>query len=174
MSKKAASNTTASTSEGTRMSITGGQHGSKVLPISCTPLSEELFTGCDPGVSPFVRAHLDSKQPATMYLLEAWARLGRKDAATGARPYWSGAVRQTVSPLGMACLIAYARAHEDETAARAILAASVAGCCRPAERDESTRRQPVLPGTEACQPTRRHSRPRPRGARKAKRARPRV
>lgn len=52
-------------------------------------------------------------------LLHAWERCGRNDVRAGRKPYVTQALARTLTPLGIACVIAYCRGREDELASQA-------------------------------------------------------
>lgn len=87
------------------------------------PVINGLFSKVDAMVLADLHRHLTAPRPPDAYMLDAWERVGRQDALRGDRAYLSRAAATTVSALGLACLIRYARGFEDETDARA--AASV-------------------------------------------------
>lgn len=70
---------------------------------------DRLLTGCDPVVYRFVHRHLNTPTPADQQMLDAWARCGAADAGRSFRLELNDTARRTLSPLGIACLVAYAR-----------------------------------------------------------------
>lgn len=73
-----------------------------------------LLAGCSPEILRLVHQHLESPRPEDRLFLDAWERCGRKDAKGPARVHVSRQAKSTVSALGLACLVRYARGYEDE------------------------------------------------------------
>lgn len=71
----------------------------------------QLIAGCSPAVLTIIGRHLADPTPADKAMLAAWRRCGGKDAQSGERVHVSQAGRQTMSPLGLACLIAYVEGY---------------------------------------------------------------
>lgn len=110
----------------------------------------ELYAGCSPTNSTRVQQYLDQQEGADAMLIQAWSRYGRADRARTVDLHLNDVARNTVSPLGYACLIAYARAWLDESEARLSEARSLAQRCCPAAGNGATRqpqettRQPLV------------------------------
>lgn len=83
-----------------------------------------LFTGYSPAFGARVNEILDHSPPTDVAMLEAWSRIGHGDAARGPRIDLIRANEATMSPLGVACLINYARGYLDEL--EAVQAATLA------------------------------------------------
>jgi hypothetical protein len=65
-------------------------------------------------------------------LLDAWARCGRNDHQRTVDIRLNEQARRTMTPLGLACLVSYARAWLDEAEAReAELTAMARSICHP-------------------------------------------
>jgi len=102
--------------------ITCEQPASNSPAVSYPPVLPDLFAGCSPDVMTRAKRVLDQAQGMDRALLDGWRKVGREDARRPARPDWKRAAGTTMSPLGIACLLEYARAYEDErTAMRAKL-----------------------------------------------------
>jgi len=82
-----------------------------------------LFTGCSLLDSAAVQRHLDSPSDADRILLDAWAKCGRGDRSRTLTLQLTPIAKKTMTPLGLACLVRYARAwldaHEEAEALRA-------------------------------------------------------
>lgn len=81
--------------------------------------ADKLFTGRDQVTNDRVKAYLELTEGPDAMLLNAWRRCGQKDRARTIKINLSSVARTTMSPLGIACLIAYSRAWLDEAEARA-------------------------------------------------------
>jgi hypothetical protein len=57
-------------------------------------------------------------------MLDAWERVGREDFKRQAAPRFHLAATKTMTPLGLACLMRYARGFDDEAQARAVALAT--------------------------------------------------
>ena len=73
----------------------------------------KLSTWSDPVVHTLVAKHLQVAGGRNRWLLDAWARCGRNDQGRSMDLRLSAAVAETVTPLGIACLISYCRAWLD-------------------------------------------------------------
>ena len=92
----------------------------------------DLYASCSPANSTRVQEYLAQKEGPDAGLILAWSRYGRADRGRTVDLRLNEVARQTVSPLGYACLIAYARAWLDESEARLIAARALARrCCPP-------------------------------------------
>lgn len=81
------------------------------------PTLPELFAGCAPEVMAAAKVHLDHATGTDRALLDGWRKVGREDAHRPARPNWTHTAERTMTPLGIACLLEYARAFDDERTA---------------------------------------------------------
>ena len=84
----------------------------------------KLYAGCEPTSAARVRMYLDQPDPDSAKLIDAWRKCGRNDRTRTMDIHLSEVARRTLTPLGWACLIAYAQAWLDE--AEAIEAAATA------------------------------------------------
>ena len=73
-----------------------------------------LFTGYSPAFGDRVNEILQHSPPTDQAMLDAWARIGHGDAIRSPRIDLIHANESSVSPLGVACLISYARGYLDE------------------------------------------------------------
>lgn len=125
-------------------STTCAQHEDNLAGTGLLTLSEGLLAGCDPVILPVVHSYLDDADPDDQMFLDAWEKCGRGDAHTGMRVELRRAARQTLTPLGIACLVRYARGLEDELAAMAPRVEASQGLLTQAQDDGSRRRQAGL------------------------------
>lgn len=121
--KHARSKPTAGTSDGSGTRATCEQPVSKTRVRYYSPSSTEILTAIDPVVLRVVHQYLDSPPDKDRMFLDAWERCGRNDAHHGCRVLCSSQARNTMTPLGLACLVRYARGFEDER--QAIVAADL-------------------------------------------------
>lgn len=92
----------------------------------------DLYASCSPANSARVQEYLAKEEGPDAGLILAWSRYGRADRGRTVDLHLNEVARQTVSPLGYACLIAYARAWLDESEARLNAARALARrCCPP-------------------------------------------
>jgi hypothetical protein len=77
-----------------------------------------LFTGCSPLDNRAISEYLTNPSDGDRMMLEAWARCGRNDRKRTVDLRLTEVARKTMTPLGLACLISYARAWIDETESR--------------------------------------------------------
>lgn len=82
-----------------------------------TPAMPELFAGCSPEVMARAKEYVDHATGTDRALLDGWCKVGREDAHRPARPAWSQTATRTMTALGIACLLQYARAFDDERTA---------------------------------------------------------
>jgi hypothetical protein len=75
---------------------------------------EQLYTANSPDIHTRVLAYLDADHGPDYELITAWARYGRRDRQRTVDIRLNEVAKRTISPLGFACLIAYARAWVDE------------------------------------------------------------
>jgi len=73
-----------------------------------------LFTGYSPAFGSRVNEILQHSPPTDQAMLDAWSRIGHGDAVRSPRIDLLRANESTMSPLGVACLISYARGYLDE------------------------------------------------------------
>ena len=78
-----------------------------------------LFAGCSPLDNRAIHQYLTSPSDADRMMLDAWARCGRNDRKRTVDLRLTEIARKTMTPLGLACLITYARAWIDEAESRA-------------------------------------------------------
>jgi len=90
----------------------------KNSPTGYSHLARIIFTATDPVVLRYVHRHLDAPSQGDRMLLDAWERVGRQDAIRAHPCDYKTATLRTYTPLGLACLIRYARGYEDEAASR--------------------------------------------------------
>lgn len=74
----------------------------------------KLLADCPPELAQSVRGYLEGATGADATLLHWWAKCGHADFARVQQVHVSPAARQTMSALGYACLVAYARGYLDE------------------------------------------------------------
>lgn len=86
---------------------------------SYCPTEGELFAACDPLIDQLVRHYLDAPPAQWAGFLDAWEQCGRRDFRSGQAVNVKQTARNTMTPLGLACLIRYARGYEDELQALA-------------------------------------------------------
>jgi hypothetical protein len=79
----------------------------------------QLSTDCSPQFRQQLEHYLEGPSATDEALLDAWAKCGRNDRSRCVNLRLTEVARNTISPLGMACLIRYARAWLDEAEARA-------------------------------------------------------
>ena len=77
----------------------------------------DLYASCSPNWGTRVREYLDMTEGPDAGLIRAWAYYGRRDRTRTVDLRLNEVARRTVSPLGYACLIAYATAWLDESEA---------------------------------------------------------
>jgi len=121
-----------------------------------------LFTGCSPLENTRVSHYLEHAEGSDRMLLDAWAKCGRNDHRRTVDIRLTEVAKRTMTSLGLACLVAYARAWLDESEARELeLRAKASSCChRPSG------------GSQASHAAESNRRPaRPTGERKSRRAR---
>jgi hypothetical protein len=73
-----------------------------------------LLTACSPDINNAVALYLEKTSGPEAAQLNAWRTVGQRDAKRNFDLNLNETARRTVSSLGMACLIAYARAWLDE------------------------------------------------------------
>ena len=104
----------------------------------------DLYASCPPLSSNKIQEYLALDDGADAALIRAWADYGRRDRTRTVDLHLNDVARRTVTPLGYACLIAYARAWLDEAEAIAFAASALAArCCH--SQGSAAKRQP--PGT---------------------------
>ena len=75
---------------------------------------DNLLSGCAQVTANAVHDYLSKTEGADAALLAAWAAFGRKDRRQTVDISVREAARRTLTPLGLACLVSYARAWLDE------------------------------------------------------------
>ena len=78
----------------------------------------KLHAGCEPVIYSRVAEYLAMTEGHDAMLIAAWRKCGRADRTRSVNISLGEAARSTLSPLGTACLIAYAQAWLDECQAR--------------------------------------------------------
>jgi hypothetical protein len=78
-----------------------------------------LFAGISQSILDHVQHYLRAPSVHDAMVLDAWARVGRQDAARSTGRLRPRIQASATTPFGLACLIRYTRAFEDELAARA-------------------------------------------------------
>lgn len=78
----------------------------------------KILTGCSPEQFTAIHVHLSNPTESDRMMLEAWARCGRNDRQRTVNLNVTEAARRTLTPMGLACLVTYARAWVDEAIAR--------------------------------------------------------
>lgn len=78
----------------------------------------QLYTACSPAFSARVHEYLNAASPTDRMMLDAWSNIGHQDAKRSPRVDILRTNEQTMTPLGVACLISYARGWIDEQDAR--------------------------------------------------------
>jgi hypothetical protein len=107
----------AATSEGRSKSTTGEQSVNDSALISVRQQLEALYTANSPDIHNRVCGYLDSTAGPDAQLIAAWSAYGRRDRQRTVDLRLNDVAKRTISPLGFACLIAYARAWVDEAEA---------------------------------------------------------
>jgi len=89
---------------------------------------EGLFSGYSPAFGDAVHEILGKTESNTQAMLQAWRRIGHNDAFRNPRVDLLRANESTMSPMGVACLISYARGYLDclETVEAAAMAVDTA------------------------------------------------
>jgi hypothetical protein len=87
---------------------------------------EGLWATCSPMDSARVRHYLENPTEEERWMLDAWRKCGRNDRARTFNIGVSEAARRTITPFGLACLIAYCQAWLDQAEALAIKAETAA------------------------------------------------
>lgn len=90
-----------------------------------------------------VERYLHAPAGTDIYLLDAWERVGRKDAARSSRVSFTRTTASTMTPLGLACLVRYARGFADERDALKMVKELAPGLSRPSRDGESKRQRRV-------------------------------
>lgn len=115
----------------------------------------DLYASCSPTNSNRVREYLDMTEGPDAGLIKAWAHYGRRDRARTVDLRLNEVASKTVSPLGYACLIAYATAWLDEAEAITEQERTLAHrCCHSSgsaakDRPQATTRLPRVRVAEA-------------------------
>lgn len=113
-SKKLPSAAAATKSVKRRKCTTRGQRGASKTTHNVPLLFPDLFTGVDALVMRHVTEHLERPTQSDAMMLDAWERVGRQDAGRGQRAGYRNTIGKSMTPLGIACLIRYARGYQDQ------------------------------------------------------------
>jgi len=89
----------------------------------------QLFAACEPVIHNRVSVYLAMTEGPDAQLIAAWSRFGRADRQRTVDLRLNDVAKRTISPLGFACLIAYARAWLDEAESMAAESAALASSC---------------------------------------------
>lgn len=120
---------------------TCAQHEDNLQTSYCPPAIDQISAACHPSALARLGVYLADPPPADAEMLNAWERVGREDAKRGGAPRWRPAGNQTLTALGLACLVRYARGFEDEAQAVAVRAAAELERSSLAPDDESRRQR---------------------------------
>lgn len=101
-----------------------------------------LFTGCTPLDHKAIHEYLSNPSESDRMMLDAWARCGRNDRQRTVSLRLTEVARKTVTPMGLACLVRYARAWIDEAEARAGAVTAAEGSSGRAQGGASRYRKP--------------------------------
>jgi len=112
--EKAANIATAAHKARCKLSLTCEQAVDNTRARKYPPSIPELFTAVDPLVLRVVRGYLEEPSAGDAMMLDAWERVGRLDAARNPRFEITANHLRSMTPLGIACLVRYARGFEDE------------------------------------------------------------
>jgi len=96
-----------------------------------------LSTGYSPEFGARVHAILHLSAPRDQAMLDAWSRIGHGDAQRSPRVDLIRANESSVSPMGAACLISYAKGYLDELEAIRAATSAVVGAT-PSQTSEPT------------------------------------
>jgi hypothetical protein len=110
----------ASTCTDTGKGTTCEQSVSECALLSVRKQLEQLYTANSPDIHNRVLAYLDAVEGADAQLVAAWGAYGRRDRQRTVDLRLNDVAKRTISPLGFACLISYARAWVDEAEAIAL------------------------------------------------------
>jgi hypothetical protein len=100
---------------------------------------EHLYTVNSPDIHKRVCDYLDNAEGANRMLLDSWAAYGRRDRQRTVDLRLNAAAQSTITPLGFACLISYARAWVDEAEAICLQERRQVACCYGSAGSGSTR-----------------------------------
>lgn len=101
-----------------------------------------LLADCSPAFASDVSRHLHSPTPRDETLLDGWSRCGRADSERSPRMDLRRASVSAMTPLGVACLVRYARAWVDASEARLMALAKETDSSIRTEGDGSRRQGP--------------------------------
>jgi hypothetical protein len=90
------------------------QHAHEKALARSTPPIHELFPEVHPLVLAAVSQHLDTPRDEDRMILDAWERVGRRDARRCAGKRAQLPPPQAFTALGLACLVRYERGFDDE------------------------------------------------------------
>ena len=109
---------------------------------------EGLCSGYSPAFGNRVQELLQHSPPTDQAMLDAWTRIGHGDAARSPRIDLIHANESSVSPLGVACLVSYARGYLDEL--EQLQAAAQTLAAAPSPDPEPEDREPQQPLILPC------------------------
>jgi hypothetical protein len=109
---------TATPSSVPNVGITCGNDENNAALLKIRGSIDRLFTGCDPVIHDQIQRHLAQESGDVALMLSAWRKCGRADRGRSIELDLSETAKRTMSPLGLACLVAYAQAWLDETESR--------------------------------------------------------
>lgn len=92
--------------------------------VSVNKVLASLLAGLSPADHQLVHNYLEHPSAAASAMLDAWARCGRGDGARQPSIDMTRTAKATLTPLGVACLVRYARAWVDAAEASLMVAAS--------------------------------------------------
>lgn len=98
--------------------VTSALHENNQALIHMRAELHNLLTGCSPLDNRAVHEYLVNASPLDRLMIEAWAKCGRNDRKRTMNINLTESAKKTMTPLGLACLVSYARAWIDETEAR--------------------------------------------------------
>lgn len=119
---------------------------------------EKVFTGCSQLDSKIVHHYLANATGSDRFLLDAWAKCGRNDMPRRFNISLNDQARRTVTPLGLACLVAYARAWIDEAETRVLAQDQQQDSSGPAPGGDKAPRRPGPGRPPKRRPTAKRSR----------------
>lgn len=111
--------TAATSKNGSSEQPCGLGEGSREL-LAVRKQLEQLLTTYSPAANPDIHRYLENPPEADRILLDAWAKCGRNDRQRSIDLRLTDVARSTMSPLGIACLIRYARGWVDEAETRLV------------------------------------------------------
>lgn len=121
------------------MFLVGGQQSNNPEVIHIRKQLTRLCAGCSQLDSIAIRRYLEAPSTHDYDMLSAWSRCGRNDRGRTVRLDITAQARGTVTPFGIACLLAYARAWIDEAEALALADGTPGSSSAPREDAPPTR-----------------------------------